>query len=81
MTKKDNKKEEGLLNFFGDIQLVQKFKELENPQQMIEFMWKAPVFQVCDWIEIKHYNFSYTVILQTWFSTIIEEKWWRLKKV
>jgi len=45
MTKKDNKKEEGLLNFFGDIQLVQKFKQLENPQQMIEFMWNAPVFQ------------------------------------
>ena len=50
MTKKDNKKEEGLLNFFGDEQLVQKFKELENPQEMIDFMWRLPVFQVYNYV-------------------------------
>ena len=46
MTITEGKTEQGLLNFFGDAEVVQQFKDLTNPEQMIEFMWKSAAFQV-----------------------------------
>ena len=46
MTIVDRKHEQGLVDFFGDAELVQKFVNLEKSEQMIEFMWKVPSFQV-----------------------------------
>ena len=42
----ENKPEQGLLNFFGDHEVVEQFQKLKKPEQMIDFMWKAPSFQV-----------------------------------
>jgi len=40
-----DKHEQGLLEFFGDVENVKKFKKLKNTEQMIEFMWKTPALQ------------------------------------
>jgi len=45
MTIADTKKEQGLLNFFGDAEVVKQFQKLTKPEQMIQFMWKVPHFQ------------------------------------
>ena len=46
MTITETKKEQGLLNFFGDAEVVKQFQKLTKPEQMIQFMWKVPHFQV-----------------------------------
>ena len=46
MTVMDNKHEQGLLQFFGDAEVVQQFKKLKTTEQKIEFMWKVPSLQV-----------------------------------
>ena len=46
MTVIDSKHEKGLLEFFGDAELVQQFKKLKTTEEKIEFMWKVPNLQV-----------------------------------
>lgn len=42
----DPKHEQGLLDFFGNAELVKQFKHLETTEQKLEFMWKVPSMQV-----------------------------------
>ena len=41
-----DKHEQGLLQFFGDADLVKQFRKLKNVEKQIDFIWKIETMQV-----------------------------------
>ena len=41
-----DKHEQGLLQFFGNADLVQQFKKLKNVEKQIDFIWRTDTMQV-----------------------------------
>ena len=54
------KYEAGLLEFFGSRAAAQQFESMTDHQQMIQFIWKAPQFQV-KYVSNRHYKLNYNL--------------------
>ena len=42
----EEKKDQGMINFFGHPEAVEEFKNLTDNDEMIQYMWKMPKVQV-----------------------------------